>query len=334
MEKNLTINNKINLTINPQHLHQLHNQGYAWNKIATFYEVSERTVYRWIKPNNQPKQTVGRKPKITKDIFARLQTYIIQNSTVTQQDMINFFTQQTGLTIHQSNISRLLKRKGITYKKLTYHYTLLNKEKARVFAEETKSLLAKHPFMAIDECSFYPNEDPRYGYSLKGSRAISKRPRSKGDNHYTLLLCIKNANQGGIFHHKLIERGANTKIFHDFLEEIDLYVDKKHYLLLDNASIHRAPDKRKELNLPSIEAQLAMKNIEARFIISYAPMLNPVELCFNFLRQQTEKKRPRNLEELKEAIEKVIEMLNKKDLNKYFEHCMDYFEDKNQYYEH
>lgn len=93
---------------------------------------------------------------------------------------------------------------------------------------------------------------------------------------------------------------------------------------MDNARIHTAPNKRIEAKLPSVEEQLARKNTEVRFITTYAPMLNPVELVFNLLRQQTEKQRPRNYEEMKLAIEKVVGLLNHKDLNKYFEHCMNY----------
>ena len=99
---------------------------------------------------------------------------------------------------------------------------------------------------------------------------------------------------------------------------------------MDNARIHTAFNKRSEKKLPTTEKQMLKKNIEVRFITTYAPMLNPVELCFNFLRRQVEKNRPRNEKELKEAIEKVIELLNQKDLSKYFEHCMDYFDDKNE----
>ena len=33
----------LNLSLEPQHLINLHKKGYAWNKIATFYNVSERT---------------------------------------------------------------------------------------------------------------------------------------------------------------------------------------------------------------------------------------------------------------------------------------------------
>ena len=63
---------------------------------------------------------------------------------------------------------------------------------------------------------------------------------------------------------------------------------------------------------------MAKKNIEVRYIVPYAPMLNPVELVFNLLRQQTEKQKPRNYEEMKKAIKKVVELLNTKDLSKFF----------------
>lgn len=97
---------------------------------------------------------------------------------------------------------------------------------------------------------------------------------------------------------------------------------------MDNARIHTAFRKRKEAGLPSVGEQLARKNIEVKFITAYAPMLNPVELAFNLLRQQTEKNRPRNYEEMKLAIERVIELLNEKDLSEYFWHCANYFDEK------
>jgi len=88
--------------------------------------------------------------------------------------------------------------------------------------------------------------------------------------------------------------------------------------MMDNARIHIAFRKRREASLPTVKEQMLKKNTEVWFIPSYAPMLNPVELCFNLLRQQTEKQRPRNYEEMKSAIEKVVKLLNSKDLGKYF----------------
>ncbi|MEG7979050.1 MAG: winged helix-turn-helix domain-containing protein [Mollicutes bacterium UO1] len=110
---------------------------------------------------------------------------------------MNYLYQKTGIKLHRSTISRLLKRMGITYKKLTYHYTQLDEVKARAFNEEIKPLLKEYVFMALDECSFYPNLDPRFGYSLKGDRAISRRPGHKG-KHYTLLFAISNLKENGV----------------------------------------------------------------------------------------------------------------------------------------
>ena len=85
---------------------------------------------------------------------------------------------------------------------------------------------------------------------------------------------------------------------------------------MDNARSHTAPNKRAEAKLPSTEEQMLKKNIEVRFITTYAPMINPTELVFNLFRQQSEKQRPRNFEEMELAIEKVVKLLNTKDLSK------------------
>jgi hypothetical protein len=63
-------------------------------------------------------------------------------------------------------------------------------------------LLDNVPFIALDECSFYPNLDPKFGYSLKGDRAIAKRPSYKG-KHYTLLFAIGNLKEKGVICWKL-----------------------------------------------------------------------------------------------------------------------------------
>jgi len=316
---------KRKIELSSQKLHELHTQFRTWKKVSIFCERSEPTIYRWIKADKKEPQKRGRKPKFNSQVLDLLLDYNQINNTATQQERANYISQQIGQRISQQTISLLLKKVGITRKKLTYHYTQLDEEKAKEFNEETKPLLAKYPFLALDECSFYFNSDPRFGYSLKGERAINKKPSSQGE-HYTLLLAV--SSQKGVIHWELVKNKVDWKVFYNFLEGINLNSDEKHYLLLDNARIHYALKKRQREGLPSIKEQLLKKNIEALFITPYAPMLNPTELCFNLLRQQTEKQRPRNYEEMKRAIEKAIELLNQKDLSEYFKHCVEYF-DKN-----
>jgi transposase len=314
-----------------QQISKLREKNFLWSEIATFYQVSERTTYRWAKLkesiNWNKLLKVGCKPKINEEVIDLVRSYALEDKPKTQQEMADCVFKELGIKISRPSINALLKRIGITHKKLTYHYTQLDEEKAKVFNEEIKLLLPHTPFIALDECSFYPNLDPRYGYALKGERAVSRRPSSKG-KHYTLLFAISSLKEKGVINWKLTDKKVDWKVFYDFLEEINPIGDKNNILLMDNARIHHAPKKRAEVKLPSAEKQMLRKNIEVRFITAYAPMLNPTELVFNLFGQQTEKQRPRNFEEMELAIKKVVELLNTKDLSKFFWSCATYFDNK------
>ncbi|WNE40910.1 MAG: Arginine repressor [Mycoplasmataceae bacterium] len=311
---------KIKLSI--RQIIELKKKGITQKEIAKIFRVTQQTIIRWKRPQFIS-QKRGCKPKISENVFEFLNSYITKNNVSTQQEMVSHIYQEIGLKISQQTISRILKKNNYTYKKLTYHYAEQNEEKVKKFIKNVKPLLSKYSFLAMDECGFHLNEDPRRGYSLKGIRAVSKRPSSKGE-HYTLLLCIKNVKRGGVVHYQLVKGGANWRVFYDFLEDIKLTSNKKHYLLMDNARIHFAHKKREEKKLPNVKEQMANKNTEVINIVSYSPQLNPTELCFNFLRQNIEKNRPRNLEELKNYIDKALRDLNKQDLTKYFRHCFNY----------
>jgi hypothetical protein len=95
----------------------------------------------------------------------------------------------------------------------------------------------------MDECSFYPKLDPKFGYYWKGERAVEKRPSHKG-KHYTLLFAISNQEKNGVIKCKLVEGGANWKVFYDFLEKINPIGDKQNIFLMDNARTHTAPNKK------------------------------------------------------------------------------------------
>jgi hypothetical protein len=134
--------------------------------------------------------------------------YALENTTKTQQEITDYVCKKLNISISRPSITVLLKKLGITRKKLTYHYNQLDEEKARLFNKEIKPLLKEYVFMALDECSFYPNQDPRFGYSLKGERAKSKRPSYKG-KHYTLLFAISNLEKNGVVKWKLTDKRVN-----------------------------------------------------------------------------------------------------------------------------
>ncbi|CAG8662341.1 2212_t:CDS:1, partial [Paraglomus brasilianum] len=156
--------------------------------------------------------------------------------------------------------------------------------------QETIKHLSLNQFSAIDECNFHLNEAPRYGYAPRGKKAISRSPGSKGGS-YSLIIWAASKEKQGIIHYELVEKRVNTKVFHDFLVNANAHFEKENHLLLDNASIHRAPKKRKELGLPTIEEQLTPKNSIPTYLPSHSPQFNPVELLFNTIRHNIEKAR-------------------------------------------
>ncbi|CAG8812614.1 30976_t:CDS:1, partial [Racocetra persica] len=117
---------------------------------------------------------------------------------------------------------------------------------------------------------------------------------------------------------------AKATDFCVFIENINLPDQQKYFLLLDNARIHHAKQACINAGLFPIKEVLTSKNIMPIFLVAYTPQLNPVELCFNFLRSHVEKHKPRTFEELKYIIEQGIEKLQGEDMTEYFRHCLNY----------
>jgi len=93
---------------------------------------------------------------------------------------------------------------------------------------------------------------------------------------------------------------------------------------MDNLPVHKAKQSCIKLKLTPIKELLASKNIEVLYLPPYTPEMNPVEYCFNLIRHEIEKNKPRTYEKLKLVIAKIINILNQKDLTEYFRHCQNY----------
>ncbi|RIA79320.1 hypothetical protein C1645_840957 [Glomus cerebriforme] len=206
-----------------------------------------------------------------------------------QQEVAERVFQETRQKISQPTISRYLKKRKVTRKKPTYHYDeqLKHTDKIIKFIEKIPSL-SKSSVLALDECSFHLNEVPRYAYATKGQRANRRKPSKRGDNH-TLILCVQNVKGRGVVKWELIPRGMK---------------------------IHHATKSCQKEGLSTIKELLTSKNIEPEYLPPYTPELNPVELCFNFLRQNAEKQKPRTTDELEASIDKAIKLLEQEDLTK------------------
>lgn len=167
----------------------------------------------------------------------------------------------------------------------------------------------------MDEFSTNLGEAPQYAWSREGCPVEVIQPGQKIAS-YTVIICVRNVEKQAIINYKLIKktrenRGTKVKDIYEFLESINL---SSSYLLLDNASIHDAPKRRKELGLPSIQEQAIKKNMLLKYLPRYAPQMNPAELCINFIKGRIKSSQPRTEERLREVIKEAIDFLNQKDL--------------------
>jgi DDE superfamily endonuclease len=299
-------------------------QRYTQQELADIYGVNEKTVRRKLKPSNKTKQKRGQKLKITGGtltLLLSLTSYCSKYNTLTQLEMAKLLYKKRGVLVSQQTISRTLIRKNRTRKKIHPRYQEQDLNQIRQFQESIKHL-SLNQFSAIDECNFHLNEAPRYGYAPRGKKAISRSPGSKGGS-YSLIIWAASKERRGIVHYELIEKGVNTKKFHDFLANANVHFEDENYLLLDNASIHRAYKKRKELGLPTIEEQLLAKKFIPTYLPSHSPQFNPIEPIINVVRHNIEKTRAWTFERLKKAVDKEMKRLNnKEDLRKYFKKCL------------
>jgi hypothetical protein len=112
--------------------------------------------------------------------------YRSKDNTLTQQEMADRVQEEEKVIINQQTISRFLIRKKRTHKKIHPRYKEQNIDEVKQFRETIKDLPLTQ-FSAIDECHFYLNHAPRYGYAPIGRRAISPAPGSKGGG-YSLII--------------------------------------------------------------------------------------------------------------------------------------------------
>lgn len=303
----------------PYEIAKLRQDGKSWEYIAKeFYRVSERTIRRWRKATYKPLQKEGRKDRVSGVDLIFLLCYVLfgkEMETITQQEMVDYLYKERGIKVNQATICRTLKKHGIAYKRNTQRYLERKPLLSKIiqFMEKVKSL-PQEQIGAIDECGFNFGGFPRRSYSRKGLRSFIWKKGKRGVN-YTLILYIQNVNKKGVVKYQIIEGGMKTENLYDFLKETNLPNRNILYLMLDNLKAHHS--KR-------IKELLKNKNIEPLFLVPYTPELNPVELCFNNIRSYVEDCQPTNLEELKSAIDGAIEKVQKKDLTKYFRHCLNY----------
>ena len=292
---------------------KLRQKGYSWNEVANFFEVSKRDIRRKRNPNIKPLQKAGRKRIIDRKDRYFLISYL-SDYRATLKEMSDYLFEKVNKRISTSTIYLELKRIKYSYQVIPYRHPKQKQNLLEVIEfMERVNQLPQHLILSTDESGHPLNLASRRGWGPAGDKISDFKP-SYGTN-YSLILVIRNTEKEGIIHWELVKDTVNTEIFTNFLTNIKLSNEERHYLLLDNIAFHKSI---------KVKEVLANKNIEPRYIVASNPYLNPVEEVFNVIKQYVRKQRPRTGEELGIAVSKIISILQKEDLRKHFKDCLDF----------
>ncbi len=164
-------------------------------------------------------------------------------------------------------------------------------------------------FVFFDETSTATNLTRRYARARGGARALGYAPRNYG-RRTTLLAAL---TPDGLTAPMLLEGAVDTAAFVAYLDQVLVPTLRPgQVVILDNLSCHRAGAARQ-----AIEAA----GCTLRFLPTYSPDFNPIELAFAKLKTALRAAAARTQAALDAAIGEALEAITQADARGWFHHC-------------
>ena len=188
-------------------------------KLSKMFKISKQAIYNWknkwkAERTVEPKRYPGLKPKLNADQVVDMLTYIHQNPTATNADIMV----ATEVPISNSSVSRYLNRNGITRKKVSDEPLNWPDERVRGEIHTYLAAVEQIPFnkrVYMDESFAYTNEARTHGRSEKGKRI--SRPRERHGKRLTFMLAVR---QDGLVHDPDISKeNAKDPVFLSYVRD-------------------------------------------------------------------------------------------------------------------
>ncbi len=243
----------------------------------------------------------GRKNLNYDEILGKLKSVVNEDQSLTQHGISTKIEETHGSMLKQPQVCKLLKKAGLTRKRLKKKAAVVNTESHAIKVREyARGFLAfrSREILFLDETGFNLHTSINYGYSEVGISPVTYVPPSKGQN--LSACCI--ISQSGLIHYKLIDGGFNGTTFMDYLVELsnNRILKSGVVLVLDNAPIHKTIVVREFLERIGVIVS---------FLPPYSPDFNPIENFFSSVKSRLHAIRPRaeTRDRLKENVINVLE---------------------------
>lgn len=251
--------------------------------IAKTFDISRRTIYRWIQLYLDTKLVYRNDFQLNKKrinakkyrYYKSVINYVHSNKGCSIYDIyLNAVDKQISL----STISRICKETNISHKKISNK--VVGKSVEEIEQDRT-SFVNKMDFKVndaiyIDEVSFVVSDHKRYGYGTKGEELTIIRKHKHNKERKTVIAAIDHDN---LIATKIVDGSVNKEVYTEFLND-NKHVFKERPVIQDNARCHHAK---------TVKEFVRENNINYKFNPAYSPEFNPIELMFNKVKTEFRK---------------------------------------------
>jgi len=262
----------------------LSHQHYSIPHVARIYQVDERRVSAWIERwqasglvglYDRPRS--GRPTIFTAEEQQQVYEYL-DASPKDVKKVVEAMEQKTGKRVSTKTIKRFIKKSHIwkRIKKAPAHapephkYSRSQAMIARLQARESQGECDLWYFDGAGFCL-----EPYLPYAWQPRGTTIAVPTSSHGRRLNVLGFLKRNND---LYPYMIEGSVDTAVMIECFEQLSAQIDKRSYVLLDNAPMHRS--KAFIQHIP----QWVRKGLIVKYLPSYAPELNLIEILWRFIK--------------------------------------------------
>eukprot|EP00761_Pharyngomonas_kirbyi_P010701 gb/GECH01010722.1/.p1 GENE.gb/GECH01010722.1/~~gb/GECH01010722.1/.p1 ORF type:complete len:336 (+),score=18.50 gb/GECH01010722.1/:1-1008(+) len=297
---------------------------------SDLFLVSENVVRYWDRKRSDPSYHPGRHGghksykynEQKREHINSIISEILQRDARTSLKQYKEILNEHGYNLSTSSISRIFRSWNYTWKKVQNiekkKFTIENKIYYFIFYSAINSL-PKYRLKFLDECHFdNRNLHNTYARAPSNEEVFVVNHHSFSHETKNMSMLTSLTSNPPLFYR--IRTSSNTQYdtLYFIAEAIkEDYLKPDDYLILDNATVHKGSSTFTEMyNLCSCY------NVKIRFLPTYSPELNPIELCFAVIKKYFRNHR-KDDEDIEQCIRLAINTIDNAMVERMYDHCRD-----------
>ncbi|MGH8346771.1 MAG: IS630 family transposase [Pseudomonas sp.] len=289
--------------------------GASARKAGARFDIGVATAIRWVRrwrqtgsPMDPPRRCKGSPLAPYTDWLVALRR---QEPDLRLVDIAERLRAEHGISVHKGTLSRLFRRRAITFKKKTVFASEQDRGDvalARWLWRRGQGSLDPERLVFIDETGAATDMAPRYGWACRGQRLIGKAPHG----HWQTTTFVAGLRHDRIVAPMVIPQPMNGAIFKAYVEQFLVReLAPGDIVVMDNLASHKSDAVRKAIE---------KTGAELLFLPPYSPDLNPIEQVFAKLKHLLHKAAKRTVEALWDEIGNLLECFPPDECANYIRH--------------